>query len=345
MNGIKYTVNAFAKDTDASIYLDAGHGGWLGWANPDDDKPMKFATLIKEMGIGPLMRGYATNVANYQPVGKHRCKLEGEMGGCPRNKPMECCKEDPCGYVSTWNWGHTEINYVDVLADRSEKANPGWKPQFIVDTGRNGKPDARQECANWCNPRDNGIGWVPMAGADTNHERIDAFYWLKTPGESDGCTSELPQGGKCPRFDEMCESSDSIGSKPSEPRSPEAGLWFDYQIKQLAENADLGNEWWQKTYQKGMQCRGDDGGCAEPMPTPTTTTTTLGPGKCSGNHGGCSSASNRASCFAVSSDCKWTGCCGGGGCASKNHNGWNCKNHGSAGACNGDQNCRWEEDP
>merc|ERR1719199_1636190 len=66
---------------------------------------------------------------------------------------------------------------------------------------------------------------------------IDAYFWLKTPGESDGCTQELPDGTACPRFDTMCGSSDSIGSSSGEPRAPEAGHWFDYQVKQLAANA------------------------------------------------------------------------------------------------------------
>merc|ERR1719444_753598 len=55
--------------------------------------------------------------------------------------------------------------------------------------------------------------------------------------ESDGCTQKLPDGTSCPRFDGKCGSVDSIGSKPSEPRAPEAGHWFDYQVKQLAANA------------------------------------------------------------------------------------------------------------
>ena len=37
----------------------------------------------------------------------------------------------------------------------------------------------------------------------------------------------------------MCGSSDSIGSESDEPYAPEAGQWFDYQIKQLAENAKM----------------------------------------------------------------------------------------------------------
>merc|ERR1712028_296645 len=54
---------------------------------------------------------------------------------------------------------------------------------------------------------------------------------------SDGCTEELPDGSSCPRYDTMCGSADSIGSQSGEPRAPEAGAWFDFQVKQLATNA------------------------------------------------------------------------------------------------------------
>ena len=65
------------------------------------------------------------------------------------------------------------------------------------------------------------------------------LLWLKTPGESDGCTQILPDGATCPRFDADCASQDSLGSWPGEPRAPEAGQWFDYQVKQLAGFAEL----------------------------------------------------------------------------------------------------------
>lgn len=42
---------------------------------------------------------------------------------------------------------------------------------------------------------------------------------------------EIGQGKQCPRFDFMCGSEDSIGSLTSEPRAPEAGRWFDYQVR------------------------------------------------------------------------------------------------------------------
>jgi len=111
-------------------------------------------------------------------------------------------------------------------------------PYFIVDSGRNGVPNMRADCANWCNIRGAGIGHLPTTATD--NAMIDAFFWLKTPGESDGCTQVLPTGQNCPRFDSMCASADSIGSRMDEPRAPQAGNWFDYQVKQLAVNAKFG---------------------------------------------------------------------------------------------------------
>jgi len=111
---------------------------------------------------------------------------------------------------------------------------------IIIDTGRNGVPDERQDCAHWCNNRGAGAGHASTAlteGAGI----VDAYFYLKTPGESDGCTETLPNGEPCPRFDTGCGSPDAIGSRPDEPRAPEAGAWFDYQVKQLAEKANFGD--------------------------------------------------------------------------------------------------------
>ena len=109
---------------------------------------------------------------------------------------------------------------------------------MIIDTGRNGAAGMRSQCKNWCNIRDAGVGHVATT-ATANPDVVDAYFWLKTPGESDGCTQVLPDDSSCPRFDSDCASADSIGSRDGEPRAPEAGQWFDYQIKQLAENARL----------------------------------------------------------------------------------------------------------
>jgi len=72
-----------------------------------------------------------------------------------------------------------------------------------------------------------------------NSSLVDAYFWLKTPGESDGCTQTLPEGGTCPRFDADCGAGDALGSRAGEPRAPEAGHWFDHQVKELAAKANF----------------------------------------------------------------------------------------------------------
>ena len=124
-------------------------------------------------------------------------------------------------------------------------------------------------CSEWCNVRGAGAGHVPTINTGLPSV-VDAFYWIKTPGESDGCTRILPRtslgvgegigkgigngveegGGEastrlvssgltCPRFDVSCESLGSIGGRSSEPRAPEAGGWFNYQARELARHSSL----------------------------------------------------------------------------------------------------------
>lgn len=125
---------------------------------------------------------------------------------------------------------------MQAMSRHLSTAIPGFAPKWVIDTGRNGVTDERQSCSNWCNIRGAGVGALPTANVSAPAV-VDAYFWLKTPGESDGCTQTLPDGRSCARFDTMCASPDSLGTRPGEPRAPEAGMWFDYQIKQLAANA------------------------------------------------------------------------------------------------------------
>jgi len=226
--GIPYAINAISTCSNVRMYLDAAHGGWLGWPN----NLASFVTTVQGLGVISKLRGFSTNVANYQPIGI-ACP---QTGYCLNGQHQtDACCADPCHLESQYNPGNNEMNYVMELANAF--SNAGMQPHFIVDSGRNGVTNMRADCANWCNIRGAGVGLVPTT--NTNSTYIDAFYWLKTPGESDGCTQTLPDGSQCARFDSFCGSSDSIGSQSGEPRAPVAGNWFDYQIKQLAQNAHM----------------------------------------------------------------------------------------------------------
>uniref|UniRef100_A0A7S2JH34 Glucanase n=1 Tax=Zooxanthella nutricula TaxID=1333877 RepID=A0A7S2JH34_9DINO len=230
--GVAYAVKAIGDHTShVSMYLDAGHGGWLGWKN----NMLDFVKTIQDLGVAAHLRGFATNVAGYQALGK----MCPEYDWCLNNAhPYDECCYDPCGLTAEWDPSQNEHNYAMHLRKAMSEGIAGFEPHIIIDTGRNGVANERADCANWCNIRGAGVGLIPTT-ATADPEIIDAYFWLKTPGESDGCTQTLPDGTQCPRFDADCGSPDSLGSWPGEPRAPEAGAWFDYQIKMLATNAHM----------------------------------------------------------------------------------------------------------
>jgi len=239
--GATYALTELTSKTDATVYVDAAHGGWLGWHN----NMLKFMDELKGLDVPwNKIRGFSTNVAGYQPLGQ-MCPWEPDSqtepyrnGYCLNGKNSgDTCCEDPCDLLGQWNPANNEQNYAQMLR-LAAQGELGMDAHVIIDTGRNGVPGPRSDSANWCNIRNAGAGHASTASVPDT-EVLDAFFYLKTPGESDGCTQDLPGGGQCPRFDVMCGSSDSIGSSPGEPRAPEAGGWFDYQVKQLAEFANF----------------------------------------------------------------------------------------------------------
>ena len=229
--GIKYAVdrlkNACPK---AIIYVDAAHGGWLGW----EDNTEGFLNEIKSLGISHLIRGFAINVSNYQELGM-MCPEVGMCLPSSDKNDHECCKQDACGLSSEFNPGFTTLNYVASFNNKSQEIISDFDFHYVIDTGRSGVPDARDSCSSWCNVRNAGFGVMPTTDT-ADKSLVDAYLWIKPPGESDGCTELLPDGSKCPRFDEKCASEDSLGSKDDESRAPEAGGWFLDQIILFASN-------------------------------------------------------------------------------------------------------------
>ena len=61
---------------------------------------------------------------------------------------------------------------------------------FVIDTSRNGNGSNGE----WCNPPDRHIGANPTT--NTNHALVDAWLWVKIPGESDGDCNGGPEAGE-----------------------------------------------------------------------------------------------------------------------------------------------------
>ncbi len=86
--------------------------------------------------------------------------------------------------VSNYRSTSDEVNFaknvLNAVGDGRLKA--------VVDTSRNGNGPAGSE---WCDPPGRAIG-TPST-ANTGDSKIDAFLWVKLPGESDGCIAPAGQ--------------------------------------------------------------------------------------------------------------------------------------------------------
>jgi len=196
-SSIAYAVSKLAMP-HVSIYLDAAHAGWLGWNGNRTKMAQIFKQVLTEAGGADKIRGFATNVSNYNTLSDAEGKKLGPANPCP----------DERTYVSKFS---EELRRVGIT-----------NKQFIIDTARNGRA-VRKTWGSWCNVKGAGLGARPVAGPDT---QIDAYFWIKPPGESDG-VSDPSQ----PRFDPACQSADSA------PNAPQAGQWFEEYFLELLRNA------------------------------------------------------------------------------------------------------------
>ena len=67
----------------------------------------------------------------------------------------------------------------------------GGKP-FVIDTSRNG--NGATDDSQWCNPRGRAVGEPPLS--PPSDPRVDAYLWVKVPGESDGECNGGPAAGQ-----------------------------------------------------------------------------------------------------------------------------------------------------
>lgn len=100
--------------------------------------------------------------------------------------------------------------------------------KYIIDTSRNGVTSERQDCANWCNINNSGLGRLPTTDvSDLGVSSLDALVWIKTPGESDGTSDTSSKS-----FDGFCGSQDSYQPMP------DSGDWADDFYVMLVKNAN-----------------------------------------------------------------------------------------------------------
>jgi len=197
--GVAYAITKLSMP-NVFIYLDAAHAGWLGWPKNLPKAVTVFKEVITAAGGPDRIRGFALNVSNYDPPREPKAKKSGP--------------DDP---------SQDELGYAADLAAGLAKVGITGKG-YIIDTSRDGKSEIRSTPGNWCNVKGAGLGERPKAAPAPN---IDAYFWVKTPGESDGTADR-----KAARFDENCVSDDAMSG------APEAGELFAPYLIDLAKNAN-----------------------------------------------------------------------------------------------------------
>ncbi len=87
--------------------------------------------------------------------------------------------------VSNFQYTSSSVSYGKKIADLV-----GGK-HFIIDTSRNGLGPTANNA--WCNPAGRALG--PVASTFTADPLVDAYLWIKGPGESDGSCGGAPAAG------------------------------------------------------------------------------------------------------------------------------------------------------
>lgn len=197
-DGVAYALKSLNLP-NVVMYIDAGHGGWLGWDANLDPGAKELAAAYKAAGSPKQVRGISTNVAGWNAWDQS----PGEFSTASDAKYNKC---------------QNEKIYVETFGPRLQTA--GMPNHAIVDTGRNAVTGLRAEWGDWCNVVGAGFGVRPTS--TTGSTLADAFVWVKPGGESDG-TSDTG----ATRYDSFCGKSD--GEFHSSPACAMSGTsaWKD----------------------------------------------------------------------------------------------------------------------
>jgi cellulose 1,4-beta-cellobiosidase len=252
--GIEYALDKLRVTSNVYTFLDSGHSGWLGWPTNSGPAAQEFAKVAQATTAGlSSVDGFITDTANYTPLKEPYMTATQSVGGQPVDS-------------ATFYQYNPEIDEADFAADMFGALTAAGFPAtlgMLIDTSRNGwggsarpsgassstdvstfvdasRIDRRAHRGLWCNVSGAGLGQMPQAsppGYDGAH--LDAFVWVKPPGESDG-TSAATTNSQGKRSDPMCDPTytTSYGVLTGAlPDSPLAGQWFPAQLVQLVQNA------------------------------------------------------------------------------------------------------------
>jgi len=276
---LNYAVDKLAASAPkALVYLDGTHSGWLNVG--DVSGRLVKAGVARTAGfylnssnyqLSPNLAQYGTWISNclafatsVQP-GNFDCPNQYWNGGPPGTKIADLLGQwtgvaldgnavwSDDSDVPTLNTSAINFRYAGMLGSTKPTAH------FVIDSSRNGKgplnPVAYGSApynqpadvlgkltgGNWCNPPGAGLGLRPTA--KTGVALLDAYVWIKVPGESDG-SCDISGGGGPRAWDFTAYNPWNRATADQDHFDPlwgmvdpAAGAWFTQQALQLAQNA------------------------------------------------------------------------------------------------------------
>ncbi|HEX9336119.1 MAG TPA: glycoside hydrolase family 6 protein, partial [Pseudonocardiaceae bacterium] len=251
---LNHAVTALAADRNVSLYLDGTHSAW-----------QSVGTISQRLITAGVQRaaGVFVNVSNYQPTPElvdygtwiSECvAIVTDPANPLFNNPDACASQYfPATQSDFSTWDLTTQWYAQHLLTSKPTEH------FVIDTSRNGTgPNAMTTFAaapfnqsasvisklaagSWCNPPDSGLGLRPTTRTGT--PLLDAYLWVKTPGQSDG---HCDAAGGVRAWDYSLYTQPSWPTDPAAQQlfdplwgtnDPAAGAWFPQQALQLARDA------------------------------------------------------------------------------------------------------------
>ncbi|WP_103501384.1 glycoside hydrolase family 6 protein [Streptomyces sp. SM14] len=254
VSGVGYALATLGAIDNVYNYVDAGHHGWLGWEDNFRPGAQLFHQAANAEGASPSdVTGFIANTANFSATKEDHFSIGDVINGVPIRQGSS--------WVD-WNQYTDELTYSQAL--RTELVGLGFPSNIgmLIDTSRNGwggpdrptgpgpqtsaeayveegRYDQRIHPGNWCNQSGAGLGERHTVAPEPG---IDAYVWIKPPGESDGSSEEIPNDeGK--GFDEMCDPTYGGNAQNGNNLSgaldnaPVSGHWFSAQFQELLANA------------------------------------------------------------------------------------------------------------
>ncbi|MBR7829132.1 glycoside hydrolase family 6 protein [Actinospica sp. MGRD01-02] len=248
-------VTALEQDPGTDVYLDGTNSHWQSVGT--------ISTRLLEAGVQNA-QGFFLNVSNYQTdtasttygTWVSDCiAMATDPANWAYGKEADCASQYyPATVDDPSTWALTTAWYQQNMGGAVASTH------FVVDTSRNGQgPNSMQVYAaapynqpasvvstlfagNWCNPTDAGLGVRPTA--NTGIALLDAYLWIKTPGQSDG---QCDAAGGVRAWDYTAYTqpgwpTTSADQSVFDPLwgvdDPAAGAWFPQQALQLVQKAN-----------------------------------------------------------------------------------------------------------